>query len=122
MSDASPYVVLGATGGAGREACTNAAVVYHCLNVPYDQWASLLPTLIPNSMDAAARADAFLIITDNLYMYGPTDGPMTEETPRTPAGRKGKIRVPLENTLLDARRHRSLRRTGVGGTRRALSV
>lgn len=87
---------------ATREACADAAVVYHCLNVPYDQWTDLLPVLAENSIAAAAHADAPLIVTDNLYMYGPTDGPMTEETPRTPAGHKGRLRVELEKQFLTA--------------------
>jgi len=87
---------------AARTACDGAAVVYNCLNVPYEQWLDLLPTLTENSIAAAAHADAPLIMTDNLYMYGPTDGPMTEETPRTPEGPKGELRAEMEEMLLDA--------------------
>jgi nucleoside-diphosphate-sugar epimerase len=83
-------------------ACEGAAVVYHCLNVPYAQWADLLPTLTANAITAAARADAPLIVADNLYMYGPPDGPMTEETPRRPAGPKGTLRAEMETQLLEA--------------------
>jgi nucleoside-diphosphate-sugar epimerase len=87
---------------AARAACTNAAVVYNCLNVPYDQWPDVLPTLTENSIAAAAHAGAPLIMTDNLYMYGPPEGPMTEDTPRRPQGPKGALRVELETMLLDA--------------------
>jgi len=87
---------------AARKACADAAVVYNCLNVPYKQWATLLPRLTENSIRAAAHANAPLIVTDNLYMYGPTDGPMTENTPRTPAGQKGRLRLEMENTLMGA--------------------
>lgn len=87
---------------AARQACADAAVVYNCLNVPYERWADLLPTLTENSIAAAGHADAPLIMADNLYVYGPTDGPMTEETPRTPEGPKGKLRVEMEEMLLDA--------------------
>ena len=83
-------------------ACRDAAVVYNCLNVPYAQWADLLPALTANSITAAAHADAPLIVTDNLYMYGPSDGPMTEDTPRTPGAHKGQIRVDMEETLMTA--------------------
>lgn len=87
---------------AAREACTGAAVVYNCLNVPYEQWADQLPVLTEHSIAAASHADAPLIMTDNLYMYGPTDGPMTEETPRTPQGTKGALRAELETMLRNA--------------------
>lgn len=87
---------------AAREACADAAAIYHCMNVPYDQWTERLPVLTENSIAAAAHADAPLIVTDNLYMYGPTDGPMTEDTPRTPTGPKGHLRVELEEMLMNA--------------------
>jgi nucleoside-diphosphate-sugar epimerase len=88
--------------GEARDACAGAAVVYHCLNVPYAQWAETLPVFTENTIAAAAHADAPLVVTDNLYMYGPTDGPMTEETPRRPAGPKGRLRAEMEERLLGA--------------------
>jgi nucleoside-diphosphate-sugar epimerase len=87
---------------AARRACEGAAVVYNCLNVPYDQWSRVLPVLTSNSIAAAGAAGAPLIVTDNLYMYGPTDGPMTEDTPRRPSGPKGQLRLELEEELLRA--------------------
>jgi nucleoside-diphosphate-sugar epimerase len=87
---------------AARRACEGAAVVYNCLNVPYERWPDLLPTLTESSIKAAAHADAPLIMTDNLYMYGASEMPMTEETPRRPEGPKGRLRVELEEMLMDA--------------------
>lgn len=87
---------------AARRACEGAAVVYNCLNVPYSRWAELLPVLTENSIRAAAHADAPLVVTDNLYMYGSPDGLMTEETPREPAGPKGRLRAEMEDQLLTA--------------------
>ena len=87
---------------AARRACADAAVVYNCLNVPYPQWPALLPTLTENSIAAAAHARAPLIMTDNLYMYGAADMPMTEKTPRRPSGPKGRLRGELEEMLMEA--------------------
>ena len=87
---------------AARAACKDAAAIYHCMNVPYSQWADLLPVLTENSIAAAAHVDAPLIVADNLYMYGPTDGPMTEDTPRTPTGPKGTLRAEMEETFMEA--------------------
>jgi nucleoside-diphosphate-sugar epimerase len=87
---------------AARRACEDAAVVYNCLNVPYQQWADLLMPLTENSIEAAAHADAPLVMTDNLYMYGPAEMPMTEETPRRPEGPKGRLRVEMEKMLMGA--------------------
>lgn len=39
---------------------------------------------------------------DNLYMYGPPEGPMTEETPHRATGPKGRLRAQLAQLLLDA--------------------
>jgi len=87
---------------ATRRACDDAAVIYNCLNVPYAQWSELLPVFTENTIAAAADAGAPLVVTDNLYMYGPTDAPMTEETPRRPSGPKGRLRAEMEDRLLDA--------------------
>lgn len=51
-----------------RKACTGAAAVYQCMNVPYDQWTEVLLALTENAINGAAHADAPLIVTDNLYM------------------------------------------------------
>ncbi len=50
---------------------------------------------------------------DNLYMYGRVSGPMTEATSRSAQGKKGRLRVQLEELLLEA--HRSGRvRVAIG--------
>jgi nucleoside-diphosphate-sugar epimerase len=92
----------GADADMARRVCEGAAAVYHCMNVPYAQWADLLPALTEGSIAGAARAGAPLVVMDNLYMYGPTDGPMAEDTPRRPAGSKGRLRLQMEQMLLKA--------------------
>jgi nucleoside-diphosphate-sugar epimerase len=83
-------------------ACQGASVIYHCVNVPYANWSTQLVPIAKATIAAAASARATLVVMDNLYMYGPPDGPMTETTPRRPAGKKGQIRAELENLYLDA--------------------
>jgi nucleoside-diphosphate-sugar epimerase len=39
---------------------------------------------------------------DNLYVYGPPDGPMTEETPQRAEGRKGRTRIEMADAILRA--------------------
>jgi nucleoside-diphosphate-sugar epimerase len=70
------------TAEGARRACAGAAVVYHCAQPDYKQWPELYPPLTQAVLDGAADADAKLVFADNLYMYGPPDGPMTEETPQ----------------------------------------
>ena len=51
-----------------------------------------------------AAADAVLVVADNLYMYGPPSGPMTEDSPRWASGPKGQLRAGLEQMFLAAHR------------------
>ena len=87
-----------------KRVCRDAEVVYNCANIPYQNWLEIFPKLVQGSIKGAASAGASLVFCDNLYMYGPTDEPMTEETPRRARGKKGKLRLELEQTLLDAHR------------------
>lgn len=84
------------------EACAGASVVYCCLNPPYDRWPELFPPLIDGAIEGAAAAGAKLVMGDNLYMYGPVDGPMTEDCPEIATGRKGSVRVEIAETLREA--------------------
>ncbi|OUN01730.1 MAG: hypothetical protein BAA04_12810 [Firmicutes bacterium ZCTH02-B6] len=86
--------------------CKGAAVVYHCVNVPYVQWERTLPQLAREILAACAEAGARLVVVDNVYMYGPAEGPITEETPRRPVGPKGRLRAQLEEFFLNAHRER----------------
>ena len=92
-----------------KRTCKDAEVVYNCANVPYQHWLKTFPKIVQGSIEGAASADAKLIFCDNLYMYGPTDQPMTEETPRLARGKKGKLRIELERILLDAHRRKEVR-------------
>ena len=55
-----------------------------------------------NVIAAASEAGAKLVMVDNLYMYGPTQGPLVETLPRAATGRKGVVRAQMERQLLDA--------------------
>jgi nucleoside-diphosphate-sugar epimerase len=85
-----------------REACTGAAVVYHCAQPPYTEWVELFPPLTRAVLDGAADAGAKLVFADNLYGYGPPEGSMTEETPQRAQGKKGRIRIEMAATILRA--------------------
>lgn len=94
-----------------RDACRDAAVVYHCVNIPYPEWTRRLLPIADVVIAASAEAGARLVVTDNLYMYGPTREPMTEATPRHPHGKKGWLRARLEEVFLNAHRSGRLRVT-----------
>lgn len=51
---------------------------------------------------ACKETGAALLFLDNMYMYGPVEGPMTEETPFRPTSKKGRIRAAIAEQLLRA--------------------
>ncbi|WP_116949277.1 NAD-dependent epimerase/dehydratase family protein [Jiangella endophytica] len=89
--------------GAAAEAVAGAAVVYHCVNVPYEQQVEVMPRIQEAVLAAAETAGARLVVTDTLYPYGPTGGAvMTEETPWRAVAAKGRMRADLDRRYLDA--------------------
>jgi nucleoside-diphosphate-sugar epimerase len=92
---------VGTVEGA-RQACEDAAVVYHCAQPDYRKWPELFPPMTRAVLDGAAAASAKLVFADNLYVYGPPDGPMTEETPQRAEGRKGRTRIEMADAVMRA--------------------
>ncbi|ABL83115.1 NAD-dependent epimerase/dehydratase [Nocardioides sp. JS614] len=101
---------LGTSDGA-RRACAGAAVVYHCAQPDYTKWPELFPPMTAAVIDGAAAAEAKLVFADNLYMYGPPDGPMSEQTPLRATGSKGRTRIAMADALLSAHAEGKLRCT-----------
>lgn len=85
-----------------RRVCRGAAVVYHCVNVPYAAWERTLPLLAQRILETCAEEGARLVVMDNLYMYGRVEGPISEDAPRRAEGPKGRLRAQLEETFLGA--------------------
>lgn len=76
-----------------RELATGAAALYNCANPLYHRWPADWPPLAAALLTAAEHAGAVLVITGNLYGYGPVDGPMTEDLPLRPTTVKGGVRA-----------------------------
>jgi nucleoside-diphosphate-sugar epimerase len=91
-----------ATREGAATACEGAAVVYHCLQPPYDRWAEELPAMNRAVSEAAAREGAKLVVADNLYTYGPVTGPIGEASPEQPRSAKGRVRKEAADVLLAA--------------------
>lgn len=86
-----------------RSVCADATVIYNCAHAPYELWDDLLPKLQAGFLAGAASNNARLVVTDTLYMYGPTGGvPMTENTPYAATSHKGRLRAKIANEYLDA--------------------
>ena len=93
---------VGTIEGA-RRACDGAAVVYHCVQPDYTKWAgSSRPSMQAVIEGATVAARAKLVFVDNLYLYGPPDGPMTEEynpARRGPQGPLSASRCPTQSCV-----------------------
>ena len=86
-----PAAVLAATEGATH--------IYHCANVPYQDWLRVLPPLLSSLMAAARARAAVLAMSDNLYAYARGVPVIDESTPEEPPTRKGRIRKALVEAL-----------------------
>jgi nucleoside-diphosphate-sugar epimerase len=86
------------------EASTGAGVVYHCVNPGYTRWPELLPPISRSILGVAESSGAKLVFADNLYAYGPVDGPLREDLPATATGAKGRTRIEVADELLAAHR------------------
>jgi len=85
-----------------KAASQGAYAVYYCAAPDYTKWASLYPPMQRAMIEGVGAAGAKLISPESVYMYGPVDGTMTEDSPHTPTARKGRIRAELARMLLDA--------------------
>lgn len=88
-----------------RAITQGAAVVYQCAQPEYHQWVTKFSPLQTAILEGAAANGAKLIVAENLYMYGDTNGqPLHENLPYTARTRKGKVRGEMAQALLDAHR------------------
>jgi nucleoside-diphosphate-sugar epimerase len=98
------------------KALNGAAVVYHCIGVPYQQWTRTLPVVMTNLIEAAAARGprTRVVYADNLYCYGRKGalrGPLRKDTPHLATGKKGGLRAELIRQLLQAHREGRVRAT-----------
>jgi len=87
---------------AARSVCEGAAIVFHCASGPYGRWTQTLPPIMNGIIEGAAAAGATLVYGDNLYMYGPVDGPIREDLPNRPIGPNTRVRAEVATTLMSA--------------------
>ena len=86
------------------DVCQGADVVYFCLNaMSYQRWDQEFPPLQDGVLAGAAAAGARLVVLDNLYAYGPTQGrPLVESLPANPTSSKAATRAAMTEELLGA--------------------
>lgn len=94
-----------ATDPASTKAVTvGANVVYQAAQADYTKWPEQFPPIQAGILEGAAANGAKLVIGDNLYMYGPHAGPLTEDLPYVATTRKGRTRAQMAQNALDAHR------------------
>ncbi|MFN8289110.1 MAG: NAD-dependent epimerase/dehydratase family protein [Chitinophagaceae bacterium] len=89
--------------GQTADAIKGSDIVYLAAGLPYHYkvWQQQWPVVMQNVIAACKTHHARLVFFDNIYMYGPVKGIMTEETPFGATSRKGKVRAAIANLLLN---------------------
>lgn len=89
-----------------RRFCAGAARVYNCTNAPYHKWREQFPPLQRGVLEGAAAAGAKLVVIENLYMYGSTNGqPIREDLPYNATGARGSTRALMARELIEAHKN-----------------
>ncbi|WP_099156569.1 SDR family NAD(P)-dependent oxidoreductase [Virgibacillus ndiopensis] len=77
-------------------AAYNVDVIFHAINLPYEEWADKLLKLTENVITVAIIQKTKLAIVDNIYSYGRNPGYKVSETiPKNPHTKKGKLRLEM---------------------------
>ncbi|SFL98365.1 Nucleoside-diphosphate-sugar epimerase [Paenibacillus sp. 1_12] len=89
-------------------AALGADVLFHCANVPYNEMVSKLIPLGESVMEAANRLSLKVVAVDGIYPYGRRQmDRVTEEHPKQPHTKKGKIRLAFEQMIFNSRWNRT---------------
>ena len=100
-----------------KEVTRGARVVYQAAQPRYDEWTEKFPSLQKSIMEGLTDNGAKLVIVENAYMYGDTNGStMTEDTAYDAHTRKGRVRAEMSEAAFTAHREGRVRVTaGRGG-------
>ncbi|HJY24282.1 MAG TPA: NAD-dependent epimerase/dehydratase family protein [Actinomycetes bacterium] len=74
---------------------TGTAAIYNCVNPEYHRWTRDWPPIAAALLAAAEASGAVLVMTGNLYPYGPVDGAITASLPDAATGTKGRVRAQM---------------------------
>jgi nucleoside-diphosphate-sugar epimerase len=92
------------------DAVKGSSIVYLTAGIQYNAkiWQQQWPVIIQNVIAACRTHGAKFVFFDNIYMYGPVAGAMTEHTPFNPTSKKGVTRAAIANMVLDTIKDRLL--------------
>jgi len=99
-----------------REVTREAQVVYQASQPNYSRWPEKFPLLQKSIIDGLTGSAAKLVLVENLYMYGDTDGkPITEDTSYKAHTRKGRVRGEISRAAFQAHKEGRVRVTAARG-------
>jgi nucleoside-diphosphate-sugar epimerase len=99
-----------------REVTRDAQVVYQAAQPNYTQWPEKFPLLQKSIIDGLTGSSTKLVLVENLYMYGDTNGkPITEDTPYNAHTRKGRVRAEISIAAFHAHKEGRVRVTAARG-------
>ena len=83
------------------KAAVGVSLIVHAVNPPgYRNWRELALPMLDNTIAAAAKSGARIVLPGTVYNYGPDAFPLVSESaPQRPLTRKGAIRVEMEGRL-----------------------
>jgi nucleoside-diphosphate-sugar epimerase len=87
---------------AVRGAARGATAAYQCAQPEYTEWPKKFPPLQAAIIEGLTDTGTKLVIAENLYMYGPVAGRMTETLPNAATTRKGRTRAQMAEAALAA--------------------
>ncbi|MDP1547896.1 MAG: NAD(P)H-binding protein [Anaerolineales bacterium] len=100
-----------------KEVTRGAKVVYQASQPAYHQWVEKFPPLQQSIIDGLTGSDVKLVLVENLYMYGETNGkPLTEDMLYSAHTKKGKTRSEMSKAAFEAHRAGKLRVTAGRGS------
>ncbi|CAO5227420.1 NAD-dependent epimerase/dehydratase family protein [Frankia sp. AgKG'84/4] len=77
------------------ELATGAKALFNCAAPPYDRWPAEFPPLAAAMLAGAERAGTDYVMLSNIYCYGMSDGPLTEDYAISPSSVKGQVRAQM---------------------------
>ncbi|WRP07621.1 NAD(P)H-binding protein [Rossellomorea aquimaris] len=84
-------------------AAMGSDIIFHAMNLPYEEWKHKLSTITGNIILAAEQNNARLAVVDNIYAYGRSAGALlTEDGEKHPHTRKGKLRLEMDRMIKQA--------------------
>lgn len=82
-----------------KEAISKADLVFHSINIPYQDWNPTLLTILTNILEECRTQDKSFIYVDNIYAYGRQSEKVSEQAIKNPHTKKGNYRLLLQKEI-----------------------